>query len=119
MKIDFRPQKFNNVLVLEEKVSNGIRRVFKTSQDKTIDMTLSALDSLGNAYPKGYYISSSKTYDKNSMLIKSIERNVTGSANSETKLKQAQRSLSGNISGYKEYSIVRNNNKVVKTELNK
>ncbi len=119
MKIDFRPRNLVRNLALEEKLANGIRRIISTPKNRTIDMTLSNLDSIGNVYPKGYYISSFKSYNSKGMLVKSIERNVTGSANSETVIKKAKTDLNGNITGYNTSSIVRNNNTVTKTELNK
>lgn len=118
MKIDFRPQKLNNVLALEETVKNGVRRLLKTPDGKTVDMVLSNIDSLGNAYPKEYYVSSLKLYGKDSMLIKSFNREVTGTANSVTTLKKGYNTLAGNIN-YNEYRIVRNNNTVTKTEVKK
>lgn len=119
MKIDFRPRKLVRNLAIEEKLSNGIRRVISTPKNRTIDMTLSNLDSLGNVYPKGYYISSFKSYNRKGMLVKSIERNVTGTANSETFIKKARTDVNGNITGYDTSSIVRNNNTITKTGLNK
>lgn len=118
MKIDFRPQKFNNILALEETVMNGVRRVFKTPDGKTVDMMLSNIDSLGNAYPKEYYVSSLQLYGKGGMLIKSFEREVTGTANSVTTLKKGYNTISGGLN-YHQYKIVRNNNNINKTEVQK
>lgn len=118
MKIDFKPQRLNNVLALEETVKNGVRRILKTPDGKTVDMVLSNVDSLGNVYPKEYYVSSLKLYGKNSMLIKSIDREVTDTANSVTTLKKGYNTLSG-VVNYKTYKIVRNNDKITKTELKK
>ncbi len=112
MKIDFKPQRLVNSLVLEEKIPNGIRRVLQTSgkNSKTIDMELSNLDSLGNAYPKEYYVSAFKVYDtKNSSLLKMMHREVTGTTNSVTAL--VAKRPDGK---YDKAMIVRNNDAVKK-----
>ena len=120
MKINFVPQRLAQSLALEEKFSNGVvRRLISTPKNKTIEMTLSNLDSLGNVYPKGYYVTSAKTYDKKGMLVKSIERKVTGSTNSETTVKEVRKNVNGKFINYNTYSIVRNNDNVAKIDLNK
>lgn len=112
MRIDFKPQRLLRNIVLEEKIPNGIRRIVQTEgkRSRTIDMELSNLDSLGNAYPKDYYVSSFKVYDtRTSRLLKMMNRQVTGSANSETAL------ITKNDFGrYDKSFIVRNNDKVNK-----
>lgn len=117
MRIDFKPQRLVSSMVLEEKIPNGIRRVLQTEGKvpKTIDMELSSLDSLGNAYPKGYYVSSYKVYNtKNSQLLKSMRKEVTDSQNSVITL--AEKNVYGK---YDKSLIVRNRNFVTKSELTK
>lgn len=113
MKIDFKPQRLINSLVLEEKIPNGIRRVMQTSgrNSKTIDMELSSLDSLGNTYPKEYYVSSFKVYDtRSSSLLKMMHREVTGTSNSVTAL--VTKRPDGK---YDKAMIIRNNDVVKKS----
>lgn len=110
MKIDFKPQRLLNSLVFEEKIPGGVRRVLQTSgkKSKTIDMELSRLDSVGNAYPKEYYVSSLKVYDtKDSSLLKMMNREVTGTANSVTTL------LTKRPDGKYDNSMIIRNNKTV------
>ena len=117
MKIDFRPQKLVSSLVSEEKIPNGIRRILQTNGKKprTIDMELCRLDSFGEVYPKEYYVSSYKVYNtRTSQLLKSLERNVTGSANSESLVTTL------NLQGkYDKSQIVRNNKSVTVIDLTK
>lgn len=112
MKINFKPQRLLSNLVSEEKIPNGIRRIIQTEGKKarTIDMEFSNLDSLGNAYPKEYYVSSFKVYDtKNSSLLKMMQREVTGTANSVTNV------VTKNLDGkYDKAMIVRNNDSITK-----
>ncbi len=113
MKIDFKPQKLVNSLVFEEKIPNGIRRVLQTSgnHSKTIDMELSKLDSLGNAYPKEYYVSSFKVYDtKDSSLLKMMHRQVTGTTNSETAI------VTKRPDGKYDKALIIRNNDIVKKD---
>ncbi len=112
MKINFKPQRLLSSLVTEEKIPNGIRRIIQTEGQKarTIDMELSHLDSLGNVYPKEYYVSSVKVYDtKSSNLLKMMQREVTGTTNSVTNL------VTRNYDGkYDKSLIVRNNGSIIK-----
>lgn len=119
MRIDFKPQRLAQHLAVEEKVTNGVRRLISAPKGKTIEMTLNNLDSLGNVYPKGYYVSSYKTYNNKGMLEKSLDRTVTGTTNSESIVKKAKKDLDGNFSGYNTVSFIRNNKTVTKTELDK
>lgn len=112
MRIDFKPQRLLDNLVFEEKIVGGVRRVFQTQgkKAKTIEMELSNLDSLGNAYPKEYYVSSYKVYGNDSSLLKMMNRQVTDTANSETSL------VTRNFDGrYDKSMIVRNNQTVTKS----
>lgn len=112
MKINFKPQRLLNNLVSEEKINGGIRRILQTSgrKSRTIDMELSNLDSLGNAYPKEYYVSSFKVYDtKSSTLLKMMTREVTGSSNSVTALV-----TKNDFGKYDKSTIVRNNTSITK-----
>jgi len=89
MKVDFKPQRLLNALVLEEKIPGGVRRILQTdgAHPRTIDMELRNIDSLGNVYPKEYYVSYFKAYDtKSSRLTKMLTREVTGSTNSVSTL---------------------------------
>ncbi len=112
MRVDFKPQRLLRNLVLEEKIPNGIRRIIQTQgkNSRTIDMELSNLDSLGNPYPGDYYVSSYKVYDtKSSRLLKMMDRQVIGTANSQTAL------ITKNASGkYDNFIITRNNDKITK-----
>lgn len=111
MRINFKPQRLLNSLVFEEKIPGGVRRVLQTSgkKSKTIDMELSRLDSVGNAYPKEYYVSSLKVYDtKDSSLLKMMNREVTGTTNSVTTL------LTKRPDGKYDNSMIIRNNDVVK-----
>lgn len=112
MRIDFKPQRLLDNLVFEEKIVGGIKRVFQTQgkKAKTIEMELSNLDSLGNVYPKEYYVSSYKVYGKDSSLLKMMNRQVTDTANSETSL--VKRNFDGR---YDKSMIVRNNQTVTKS----
>lgn len=112
MKIDFKPQRLLSSLVTEEKIPGGVRRILQTEGPKarTIDMELSHLDSLGNAYPKEYYVSSVKVYDtKSSNLLKMVQREVVGTTNSVTNL------VTRNYDGkYNKSMIIRNNDSITK-----
>ena len=119
MRIDFKPQRLAQHLAVEEKVTNGVRRLISAPKGKTIEMTLNNLDSLGNVYPKGYYISSYRTYDKTGMLEKSMDRNVTGTTNSESVVKKAKKDLNGKFKGYSTTNIIRNNKNITKCEVDK
>lgn len=112
MRIDFKPQRLLDNLVFEEKIIGGVRRVIQTQgkKAKTIEMELSNLDSLGNAYPKEYYVSSYKVYGKDSSLLKMMNRQVTDTANSETSI--VKRNFDGK---YDKSMIVRNNQTVIKS----
>ena len=80
MRIDFRPQSLLNSLVLEERVPQGIRRIMNLDRAnrKTIDMIISKVP---NSYPKEYYVSSYKVYDKTGLVSKELNRNNKGAIN--------------------------------------
>lgn len=109
MRIDFKPQRLLKTLALEEKMGNTVRRLIETAgkKTKTIDMELTNIDSLGNVYPKGYYVSSFRAYDEKGNLTKMMSRSVTDTANSETHL--SKRMSDGK---YQKGTIVRNNTTV-------
>ena len=118
MKINFKPQRLISSMVMEEKIPNGIRRLIQTDgkHPKTIDMELSRLDSAGESYPKEYYVSSYRVFDtKNSKMLKSLERNVTGTTNSESLVTNLNR----NSGKYDRSLIVRNNTTVTNIDLTK
>lgn len=119
MRIDFKPQRLVQHLAVEEKVAGTVRRLIAAPKGKTIDMTLTNIDSLGNVYPKGYYVSSYRTYDKTGMLEKSMDRNVTGTANSESVVKKTKKDMTGKFAGYSTTTIVRNNKNITMCEADK
>lgn len=84
MRIDFRPQRLLNSLVFEEKVPQGIRRIMNLDREKrkTIDMIISKAP---NSYPKEYYVSSYKVYDKTGLVSKELNRDNNGIINITTK----------------------------------
>lgn len=113
MKVDFKPQRLLNALVSEEKIPGGVRRILQTEgkHSRTIEMELSNLDSLGNAYPKEYYVSSFKAYNTDSSkLLKMMHREVTGTSNSVSSV------VTKNMFGdkYSTSTIIRNNDKITK-----
>ena len=81
MKINFRPQKLMNNLVLENKTEEGIRRIISTPK-RTIDMTISSLKS----YPKEYYVSSFNAYDNKSNLVKAMKRTIDSNNHFSTEI---------------------------------
>lgn len=109
MRIDFKPQRLLQTLALEEKMGNTVRRLIKTEgrKPKTIDMELTNLDSLGNVYPKGYYVSSFKVYDEKGKLSKMMNRTVSDTSNSETYIIKKRHD-----DKYEKGMIIRNNTTV-------
>lgn len=72
MRINFKPQKLMQNLVLEKRTQQGFKRVIETEapKRKTIDMVL-----MPKSYSSEYYVSSYNVYDANSKLLKSMQRN--------------------------------------------
>ncbi|MBS6603586.1 MAG: hypothetical protein KH301_07520 [Brachyspira sp.] len=113
MKVDFKPQRLLNVLVTEDRFPNGVRRLLQTEgrNSKIIEMEMSKLDMHGNAYPKEYYISSMKVYDrKTSKLLKKVEREVIGDTNSVTHI-----TTKNNFGKYDKSTIVRDYDTIKKS----